>query len=313
MHDVTDPLRDFTVRVVIPERRDPRLGRVVIHDSRARLFAAPEPENLDALTSVRHKSRIPVLDQGDLGCCTGVSAVKCLSYGSLWDGTVPASASSAGVPVTWARDVLSETDADADTQYGIGVYSDATRIDPWEGAWPPVDTGSNGASVAKVLKGRGLISGYVHAFSLYAALGLLAKQAVITGIGWTDDMFEPKASGEIVPTGTSAGGHEVVVDELDVNRRRVWIQNQWSPRWGQDGRAWLSWDAYGTLLDDNGDVTSFVPNTLPPPVPTPPNAYETFRKAGDLWAYVERHSSKSNVRMVKAYKAWRDAGSPGGS
>jgi hypothetical protein len=298
MASIDDLMSDYTVKVKVPERRDPRLGRVVVHDSRARMFAAPEADTA-SLTSIRHKSSIPVLDQGDLGACTGVSATKCMSYGDLW---------AAG------SRVLSATDVETDNRYGIGVYSAATKIDPWPGAWEPDDTGSNGASVAKVLKARGLISGYVHAFSLGAALGVLAKQAVITGIPWTSDMFRPSSSGEIKPTGDEAGGHEIVLDELDVERKRVWICNQWSADWGVDGRAWMSWDAFGTSLSNDGDVTAFIPATQPAPVPTPPaptTPYEVFRKAGDQWAYVERHSSASNTRMVSAYKAWRDAGSPG--
>jgi len=278
MTSIDDLMSDYTVKVKVPERRDPRLGRVVVHDSRARMFAAPEADTA-SLTSVRHKSSIPVLDQGDLGACTGVSA----------------------------------TDVEADNRYGIGVYSAATKIDPWPGSWEPDDTGSNGASVAKVLTSRGLISGYVHAFSLGAALGVLAKQAVITGIPWMSDMFRPSSSGEIKPTGDEAGGHEIVLDELDVERKRVWICNQWGD-WGIEGRAWLSWDAFGTLLENDGDVTAFIPASQPAPVPTPPTPatpFEAFTKAGDKWAYVERHSSASNMRMVNAYKSWRDAGSPG--
>lgn len=235
---------------------DPRLGRHVLHDSRSLNFQV-EPESVDTLQSVRHQRYIPILDQGQLGSCTGNAAVGCLGTGLFWD-TIK------------GKNVIDLNSMKADEDYAIQVYSEATHLDPYSGAYPPTDTGSDGLSVAKVLKAHGLISGYLHATSLAAALTALSKQPLITGTKWLNGMFTPMVDGKLNISGSLAGGHEYVLDELDVENRRVWMANSWNLNWGRQGRAYLSWDDFGQLLADNGDVTAFVPLTAPAPTPTPP-------------------------------------------
>ena len=118
---------------------DPRLGRHIRHDPRSWNYAFAAAD-VRTLTSVRHQSQIPTLNQGQLGSCTGNAATKCLSYRPFW--TEPA-----------VRSVIG-SDATADEAYAVGVYSDATKIDDYPGAYPPTDTGSDGLSVATVLKAR---------------------------------------------------------------------------------------------------------------------------------------------------------------
>lgn len=305
---------DYTVRLVRSTPTDPRLGRHVRHDSRSLLFRAPAADPA-SLSSVRHDSAIPILDQGQIGSCTGNAATAVLSYADLWGpATAPAVTSAASVAAAWARDVLSRTDAVADEAYAVGVYSEATALDPWAGTWEPDDTGSDGLSVAKVVQRRGLISGYQHATSLAAVLTALQKRAIITGTKWMGGMFDPLPSGELLPTGANQGGHEYVLDEVDVERRRIWMRNSWSESWGIGGRAWFSYAAYEELLLDDGDATVFLPNSSPAPTPTPAppaplSAFESFVALADPWA-AARHS-RCNRRMAEAYKAWRAAGSPG--
>ncbi len=232
---------------------DPRLGRHVNHDPRSLRYLAPA-QPVSTLTSVRHSSSIPILDQGDLGSCTGNAATACLSYESFW-GT--------------GSTVLSTTDATADETYAVGVYSDATKIDDYDGTYPPTDTGSDGLSVAKVLTNRGLISGYTHATSLEAALTALQTQAVITGTEWLNGMFTPDADGRLHVTGSVAGGHEYVLDEVDVPNQRVWMRNSWGDSWGVQGRAYFTWADFQKLLAKDGDVTVFTPASQPAPTPTP--------------------------------------------
>ena len=130
--------------------------------------------------------------------------------------------------------------ATADETYAVGVYSAAAQVDDQPGAYPPNDTGSDGLSVAKVLKSRALISGYQHAFSLEALLTALADQPVIVGTEWRQDMFHPAADGRQTITGEVAGGHEYCLDELDVEKQRVWMQNSWGETWGvTDARSSL--------------------------------------------------------------------------
>lgn len=248
----------YNVLVERYERTDPRLGRNVRHDSRSLSFLV-EARDVNTLVSVKHESYIPTLDQGQLGSCTGDSGTKCLGTGVFW-----------ATPDVKA--VLSPTDAVADQNYAVGLYSEATSMDPFQGTYPPTDTGSDGLTIAKVLVKRGIISGYKHATSMEAVLTALATQPVIVGTKWLQGMFTPAADGKITISGSVAGGHEYMLDEIDVENKRVWMHNSWGTGWGINGRAYFTWADFEMLLGDNGDCTVFVPITEPAPTPTPPPA-----------------------------------------
>jgi hypothetical protein len=269
---------------------DPRLGRNVRHDPRSWAFAfgAADPATL---TSVRHHSNIPTLNQGKLGSCTGNAATKCLSYSPFWDESE-------------VKTVLG-SDATADEQYAVGVYSDATKIDSYPGEYPPTDTGSDGLSVAKVLQTRGLISGYQHAFSLEALLTALAQQPVIVGTEWRQDMFDPAPDGRQRISGAVAGGHEYCLDELDVENQRVWMQNSWGDSWGLEGRAYFTWDDMRTLLATSGDCTIFATVAAPPPTPPAPDPEADFVAAARTWLSFP-HTSKVNVAFVGDLRKYLD-------
>ena len=271
---------------------DARLGRHVRHDPRSWNFAFGAADDVGKLKSVRHKSQIPTLNQGQLGSCTGNAATKCLSYDPFW--------SEAEV-----KKVLGN-DADADEKYAVGVYSDATKLDQYPGAYPPKDTGSDGLSVATVLKSRGLISGYQHAFSLEALLTALAEQPVIVGTQWHQDMFHPAADGKQKITGAVAGGHEYCLDELDVENQRVWMQNSWGDDWGVQGRAYYTWDDMKTLLAASGDCTIFAPLGSPPPKPPPADPQAEFVAAAKTWLSF-KHVAKANIAFADDLKKYLDS------
>jgi hypothetical protein len=193
-----------------------------------------------------------VFDQGNLGSCTGNAATGCVGTEPFYQ-TLP------------ANTVLDEATA-------INVYSDATHIDSAPGSYPPDDTGSDGISVAKIVQQRGWISGYQHAFTLNDALAALSNRGpVIVGTNWYSSMFNPTLDGELTigANDTIAGGHEYILDEIDVTNQRVWMQNSWGTTWGQNGRAWMSYATLQRLLSEQGDVTVFVPLTHPAPTPQP--------------------------------------------
>jgi hypothetical protein len=248
----------YDVLVERYEPTDPRLGRNVRHDSRSLSYLV-EARDTNTLVSVKHETYIPTLQQGQLGSCTGNAGTKCLGTGVFW--------ASAEV-----KNNLSPTDAAFDENFAVGVYSECTSMDPFSGQYPPTDTGSDGLTVAKVFVKRGLISGFKHATSLEAVLTALSVQPVIVGTKWLNDMFTPEADGRLKVSGSVAGGHEYMLDELDVENKRVWIHNSWGDEWGINGRAYITWDDLAKLLADNGDCTVFVPITEPAPTPTPPPA-----------------------------------------
>jgi hypothetical protein len=228
---------------------DPRLGRHVYHDSRSRLFKFPT-EKL-TIQSVVHARKIPILDQGNVGSCTGNAGIGALGTDPLF-AEYPAGAT----PIT-----LDEAGA-------LKLYSAAENIDG-DGPYPPNDNGSTGLSIAKALSNAKLISGYQHTFSLDDALKALSVTPVIVGINWYQDMFNPDGDGRVHPTGALAGGHEVEANEIDAMNSRVWFCNSWGTGWGVGGRFYLTFDDFGTLLSQEGDVTVLLPLSAPAPAPTP--------------------------------------------
>lgn len=272
------------------------LGRSVNHDPRSRQFAFRASPRAQ-LTAVRHARQVPVFDQGNLGSCTGNAAVGCMTTGQFFATVNAADA-----------DWLEPLNEDA----AVHCYSEATKIDPWSGAYPPEDTGSDGLSVAKVLKSAGAITGYQHAFTLNDALAALMDRPLITGVYWLDDMFDPSPEGLVSPTGAIAGGHEFVVDEYDPVRGWVGFTNSWSPYWGVAGRFFMEAEKYGALLARDGDVTIFEPVMEPAPTPAPgvDVASAADRK---LWSALESYAThtgwfgtarRAALREWKKAKSW---------
>lgn len=278
-----------------------RLGRHVRHDSRSLAYQV-EPVVISGLVSVRHERHIPVLDQGDLGSCTGNAAEGCVGTSPLFE------ALPAGNP--YFPPTLDEATCEREA---VEFYSEATKLDDIPGSYPPDDTGSDGLSVAKVALKVGLISGYQHAMSLDAALTALAAGPVITGVNWYDSFDTPSPTGVIaIARGAVVrGGHEFVVDELNVEHQLVGFTNSWGDAWGVQGRAYMSWDTWGQLLSEQGDVTVFVPVDQPAPVPTPtpiptptpaPDPDQTLATAARAW--LAHHHVADNARFAHAVRAW---------
>lgn len=213
-----------------------RLGRHVEHDDRSRNYAVAAATS--TITRVRHR-RFGVLDQGQLGSCTGNALAGALNT----------------LPLHVTRTHL-KTEDDA-----VRIYSEATRIDSYPGSYPPDDTGSSGLAVCKAAKNEGLISSYQHAFSLEAALTALMSGPVITGVPWFEGFDTPDAQGRVSISGQIRGGHEFEIigyqpaasgDLLD-----GWViaVNSWGTGWGVNGRFRFTARNWATLLEDNGDVT----------------------------------------------------------
>jgi len=260
------------------------LGRLKQHDERSRAFAyrAAAPA---VLRSVRHTSHIGILDQGDVGSCTGNATVGALGYDPYFS-------------------TVNGTSLDEDL--AVKVYSLATTLDPFTGTYLPDDTGSSGLAAAKAAQQLGLISGYQHAFNLAAALTALQAGPVITGITWYESFFTPSSSGLVnIQTGDKpAGGHEVCVDGYDDAEQLVWFRNSWSDSWGVGGRFCMPVTTWAQLLSDDGDATILTPLTLPAPVPNiTPDAI--LIRAMDPWASGTFATYTKAGKAASAFRTWR--------
>jgi hypothetical protein len=222
------------------------LGRHVQHDPRSRSFAFTAPEPLP-LQDVAWRRRVPAYDQGQLGSCTANALCGALS-------TLP-----------HRHRFRSQRNI-------VGVYSAATQIDPFDGAYPPEDTGSSGLAVAKVALSRGWISQYRHIFRFEDLLQALMVGALIEGTIWGHDGFHPEPDGRVHFTGGIAGGHEYETFGVDVERRRLWHWNSWGSNWGAGpqvppagqirgsaGAFYTTWQDTEDALAQDGDATVLVP------------------------------------------------------
>jgi len=263
----------------IDEHEGPgRLGRHVEHDPRSRAYPVSEDLFPSTYTSAVHKVAIPVLDQGQLGACTGNAAEGLIGS----DPVYPA------VPLDLpARPTA---DAAADEAQAVALYSAATRLDGIHGQYPPLDTGSTGLAVAKAARRLGLISGYQHAFSLDATLKALAVTPLIIGVHWYQGFDHPDTTGRVAISGDVRGGHEFLLYGVDAEQRTVLARNSWGVKFGIEGCFSFGWDDLGQLLDEQGDVTLFVPLGSPAPTPNAAADPEAVDRA-----------------LVTAFEAWRQA------
>jgi hypothetical protein len=233
----------------------------VYHDSRSRLFSFDTKGR--TLTSVTHQRFISILNQGQVGSCTGNAGIGALGSNPLYK--------------------TAQNKYSLDQNGALKLYSEATVIDGGS-PYPPTDDGSYGLSIAKALQNTGVISGYQHTFSLNSALLALTVYPILVGINWYQGMFTPDPDGRVRITGALAGGHEIVARQIDAENSRVWFDNSWGPTWGVKGRFYLTFADLGTLLSQQGDVIVLLPKTGPTPAPVPTvNADATLAAAMKNW------------------------------
>lgn len=259
--------------VIVTERRDPRLGRIVDHDPRSLNYqVVPRQE---VVTRV-HDRKVPITNQGQLGSCTGHAGIGCMGTGGFFD-TMPKT-------MTYDKKACES------------LYSDATKVDPFQGQWPPTDTGSSGLGIGKVLKSRGLIKEYRHAITFDQALAALMEGPVITGVPWYSAMSNPDANGFVNVKGAQEGGHEFCVYGVNVEQSFVYCANSWGTNWGLKGLFKMTFDTWKSLLAKRGDVTQFIPvNIIDPIPPTPPVPTPVVESIDPIfWAQAKAWATESS-------------------
>lgn len=263
---------------------DSRLGRHVAHHPESLRFAHPVlPKS--AIQTVRWTRRIPILDQGQLGSCTGNAATGMLGTDSVGrTATTTVTISAAGAAAS--HGLFTAGVHTLDEAFAVALYSLATVLDTYPGNYPPTDTGSDGVSVSKALQALGLIKNYTHAFSIAALNSALQAGPVIIGIEWLQSMFTTKSDGTIVVTKNSgvAGGHELEVLGYNVQTGLYELPNSWGAGgFGVDGTGFMSAPDMTWILSQQGDVTvpAFALLPVPPTPPAPP--VPTSATAQQLW------------------------------
>ncbi|KIF00849.1 hypothetical protein PL81_38700 [Streptomyces sp. RSD-27] len=252
---------------LLPAPGPARLGRHIQHDPRSLAYAhGVLPKS--AIKSVSWERRIPVLDQGQLGACTGNAGTGLLGTDSAArTGLTQVAISRTAAAASHGR--FTPGTHRLDEAFAVALYSLATVLDSIDGHYPPTDTGSSGLGVAKALQTLGLADSYRHGFSLPALDSALQAGPVMIGIPWLQSMFDTATDGRILVQRASpvAGGHEVELHRLDVAAGAYWITNSWGAAWGLSGRGYLPAADLQWLLSQQGDVTIPVWSSTGTPTP----------------------------------------------
>lgn len=138
-----------------------------------------------------------------------------------------------------------------DYEYAQGIYRRAQELDEWEGS------NYDGTSVlagAKAVKESGKIKEYRWAFGLDEAILTIGYSPVVIGINWYTGMMETDSEGFIHPTGIVEGGHSAKINKSSLKGKYVGGINSWGEEWGHAGTFKLSYDDFGRLLAEQGEV-----------------------------------------------------------
>jgi hypothetical protein len=234
---------------------------------------------------------IPILDQGNVGSCTGNEQVGALGTGAIFDA----------LPVGHVG---------LDEALALVIYSGAETIDG-DGPYPPNDNGSSGPSAAQVAKKMGLISGYLHCFSVGDVLDALETGPVGIGSNWYDSMDRPDSSGlvAISPNAGIRGAHEYLCRGKDMTRKLVYLDNSWGTSFGTNGSFMYSFDTLARLLAEQGDGTVSLPLSVPAPtpvpVPVPVDVDHVFAQVLHPW--VQLHHIGGNGHVAREAQVWMKA------
>jgi hypothetical protein len=211
------------------------LGRLLRHDEHSKDFQARVAQP----STVMYTRHGRVLDQGQLGSCTGNATVHALNFDPNFK--------AAGMK-------RSRNESNA-----VKCYSLATELDGLDGTYPPDDNGSSGLGAAQAAKKLKWITGYTHAFGLDHLIGALAVRPVIVGTNWYEGMFEPDGNGTVGISGAVAGGHEYCINGIDMENHVFRAINSWGEGWGKKGYFFLAFSTMDRLLSEDGDVTVLIP------------------------------------------------------
>lgn len=230
---------------------DRRLDRIPAFDQRSLSYRVNRALNDNQQTLITRSWKAPtgttVLDQGQEGACVGFGVTNELLY-----YPVPVR----GLDATFAREK---------------IYWVAQREDPWPGgAYPTANPRYEGTSVLYGVKAAADL-GYYTEYSWATAekemaLGVGHLGPAIIGIDWTEDMFEPDATGFLHATGDKLGGHCILVTAVNIRSGYYTLHNSWGPDWGNHGDAKISRTDMAKLLDADGECCIITQRNQPPPV-----------------------------------------------
>lgn len=229
----------------------PRLGRHLALDARSLAYTIEEELQEDLGAAIRPAewtSPLPVLDQAQLGSCTGNAG----TYG------IAALAGPTNLNRLHLGELQLTGDPAEDERWAVELYHRATVDDGFPGVYPPDDSGSSGLGVCRALHAAGLVGRYTWATSLRGLGQLLQRGGVLIGTPWYEAWFDPDSDGFVDsdPAWTEsgvAGGHEIYIEGLeawndhDPHASVVRFRNSWTSSWGDHGSGRMRLSTYVLL------------------------------------------------------------------
>ncbi len=223
-----------------------RLGRHINHDPQSRNFPITQFLDESKQPKTKHwKRSVPVLDQGNLGSCTGNACTGLVGSTGF--------AHAIGKKIADGETIHVKT---LNEDFAVKLYSLATQLDEFPGgAYPPNDTGSSTLGVLKAAQQLGLIQAYYWGFGMHdAMLSVSQIGPVIVGTNWYEGMDNPDGNGFLNIQGQVRGGHEYELVGIDIDQQAFVMENSWGDSWGNKGRALISWHDMDRLLGEDGEV-----------------------------------------------------------
>lgn len=262
-------------------RKDVRLGwRPDLPDYRdLRFRSALDPAALPQRVDLTETYSVPVMDQGQLGSCTGNGIASALAYLQEKEGFPMIYPSR--LFIYYNERVMEGTvnsDAGAEIRDGIKSVVDLGYCP--ETDWPyDISVFSTKPNTAAYTHAhRDLVKTYQKV--AVSVTGL--QQALASGypvvVGFTVfDSFYNHSDGTIDLPSVSdgiAGGHCVIVVGYDQSSQRFKFQNSWGTGWGTNGFGTIPFGYLGSA-NFGGDYWIITadqsgPNPPPPPPPPPP-------------------------------------------
>lgn len=239
---MSDGLSRIIPFAAIPDEDHPQmLGRHAYHDPRNRQFPARGVVFAEPVITRKSWWRRHVFNQGSESSCTAQGAAGLLFTSPF-------------------RRQLDRANLLAYDESGerFSLYQQAQLQDPWDGA-EPTYYGTSTDAPFRVLRDRGQIREWRWCFGLQDVLTTISQYGpVVIGTNWHEGMDTPDRFGQIRPTGEIRGGHAYELYGILPSKRRAWLVNSWGRGWGIGGRAWLSFDDLGSLLQAEGEAVTAV-------------------------------------------------------
>ncbi len=141
------------------------------------------------------------------------------------------------------------------------IYRECLKVDEWPGE--DFDGGTSVRALFKVFQVLGYVDAYSWAFDVESVVAhLISKGPVVMGTNWYTNMFMPhNRTGYLEVSGNLDGGHSYMLCGCDKKRHNpdrttgaVRMVNSWGVKWGQRGRAWITFKDLDRLIKEDGEA-----------------------------------------------------------